>query len=175
MIDKANIISQEVICNKIYYIRAKKVMLDRDLASMYGVTTKAMNQAVKRNRLRFPEDFIFQLSTEEFKNWKSQIVTSNNDRMGLRKRPYAFTENGIAMLSSVLKSKRAIYVNIEIMRTFTKIREIYSNQREMFFQMNKHEIKLLQHDKQISSIFKAIEEIHEIPRKIPKRKIGFLP
>lgn len=107
-----------VIQNKIYEIRGQKVMIDRDLAEMYGVQTKALNQAVKRNIERFPEDFMFQLTTEETQNWKSQIVTTNSIKMGLRRNPYAFTELGVAMLSSVLTSKIAIQVNIGIMRAF---------------------------------------------------------
>lgn len=104
-----------VIQNKIYEIRGQEVMIDRDLAEMYGVQTKALNQAVKRNIERFPEDFMFQLTTEETQNWKSQIVTTNSIKMGLRRNPYAFTELGVAMLSSVLTSKIAIQVNIGIM------------------------------------------------------------
>ncbi len=109
--------------DKIYTIRGQQVMLDRDLAKLYQVETKVLNQSVKRNIQRLPSDFMFQLSKEEFENWKSQIVTSNSDKMGLRKMPYVFTQNGIAMLSSILKSKISIEVNIEIMRTFTKLRE----------------------------------------------------
>jgi len=110
--------AESVIAKKILTLRGKRVMLDRDLAVLYGVETKVLNQSVKRNIERFPEDFMFQLSDEEFINWKSQFVTSNSDKMGLRKKPYAFTQNGIAMLSSILNSKRAIQVNIQIMRTF---------------------------------------------------------
>ena len=101
----------QVIQSKIYEIRDQKVMLDRDLAEMYGVQTKVLNQAVKRNIERFPEDFMFQLTTEETQYWKSQIVTSNAIKMGLRRNPYAFTELGVAMLSSVLNSKIAIQIN----------------------------------------------------------------
>src|ERR1043165_2450141 len=107
-------IADETVIDKIYLIRGRKVMLDRDLAEMYGVETKALNQAVKRNASRFPEDFMFQLTREELSNWKSQIVTSNSEKMGLRKLPYVFTELGVAMLSSVLKSETAISVNIQI-------------------------------------------------------------
>lgn len=110
-----------VIQNKIYEIRGQKVMIDRDLAEMYGVQTKALNQAVKRNIERFPEDFMFQLTTEETQNWKSQIVTTNSIKMGLRRNPYAFTELGVAMLSSVLTSKIAIQVNIGSLCSSTAI------------------------------------------------------
>ena len=106
----------ERITSKIYLVRGQKVMLDRDLAELYGVEAKVMKQAVRRNKKRFPEDFMFELSGEEFKNWRSHLVTSKSDRMGLRYRPMAFTEQGVAMLSSVLNSERAIQVNIQIMR-----------------------------------------------------------
>ena len=114
----------QVIQSKIYEIRGQKVMLDRDLAEMYGVQTKVLNQAVKRNIERFPEDFMFQLTNEETHNWKSQIVTSNSIKMGLRRNPYAFTELGVAMLSSILNSKVAIQVNMGIMRAFVAIRRM---------------------------------------------------
>ena len=113
-----------VIQSKIYEIRGQKVMLDRDLAEMYGVLTKVLNQAVKRNPDRFPEDFMFQLTNEETQNWKSQIVTTNSIKMGVRRNPYAFTELGVAMLSSVLNSKTAIQINMSIMRAFVAIRHI---------------------------------------------------
>ncbi|PIU40648.1 MAG: DNA-binding protein [Candidatus Omnitrophica bacterium CG07_land_8_20_14_0_80_50_8] len=134
-------VPQELIANKIYFIRGKKVMLDRDLAELYGVLTKALNQAVKRNPERFPEDFMFQLTKGETKNWKSQIVTSNSQKikMGLRKRPFAFTALGISMLSSVLSSKTAIRVNMQIMRTFNKIREMLANN-----EMLRHKIEELE-------------------------------
>ncbi|ADG92809.1 KilA-N, DNA-binding domain protein [Arcobacter nitrofigilis DSM 7299] len=112
----------EIINSKIYTIRGEKVMLDRDLAQFYDVDTKVLNQAVKRNIERFPEDFMFQLSKEEFDDWRSQFVTSKNDKIGLRRAPYAFSEHGILMLSSVLRSKTAIEVNIQIMRTFAALR-----------------------------------------------------
>lgn len=150
-------------------------MLDRDLARLYRVPNKALNQAVKRNARRFPEDFMFQLNAEEFEKWKSQIVTSKNDKQGLRKKPHAFTENGIAMLSSVLKSERAIMVNIEIMRTFTRIREMAGDQKLIHERLNKHEVKLLRHDQEIAGVFKVLDEMRESSRPSEKRKIGFLP
>ena len=106
-------------------------MLDRDLAGLYGLGTKALKQAVKRNPKRFPEDFMFELTQEEFQNWRSQFVTSKADKTGLRYPPYAFTENGVAMLSSVLNNDRAIQVNIQIMRTFTRLREILATHEEL--------------------------------------------
>ena len=117
-----SLLSEETIANKIYFIRNQKVMLDRDLAILYGIETKVLNRAVKRNMSRFPEDFMFQLTEIEFQNLKSQIVTSSWG--GTRKLPYAFTEHGVLMLSSVLKSDKAIQVNIQIMRIFTKVRQM---------------------------------------------------
>lgn len=110
------------IQNKIYEIRGQRVMLDRDLAKMYGVETKVLNQAVKRNLKRFPDDFVFQLTFQELQNWKSQFVTSNSIKMGVRKRPYAFTEQGVAMLAGVLNSDAAVRANIVIMRAFVRMR-----------------------------------------------------
>ncbi len=122
----------EIIERRIYFIRGYKVMLDIDLAKLYQVETRALNQAVRRNRNRFPADFMFQLNEKEFKNWMSQIVISNpTAKMGLRKRPYAFTEQGVAMLSSVLKSKRAIAVNIAIMRVFARLRRLLANHADL--------------------------------------------
>ena len=122
--DNSLIIPSERIVSNIYIIRNKKVMLDRDIAELYGVKTMVLNQAVKRNIKRFPSDFMFQLDKNEMENWKSQIVISNSEKMGLRKRPLAFTEGGVAMLSGVLNSDRAINVNVQIIRTFIKIREL---------------------------------------------------
>ena len=114
----------QIIQNKIYEIRGQRVMLDRDLAEIYGVETRLLNQAVKRNIERFPIDFMFQLADDEFKNWRSQIVMSNSINMGLRRKPYAFTELGVAMLSSVLNSKTAIQINMGIMRSFVAMRRM---------------------------------------------------
>jgi hypothetical protein len=138
-------------------------MLDRDLAMLYRVETRVLNQAVRRNIERFPEDFMFQLTKEEIDNWKSQIVISNKEKMGLRRRPYAFTENGVAMLSSVLNSSKAIQVNIQIMRTFTRIREMIASHKEL-------EKK---YDAQFKVVFDVLQSPIESPAK-PKRKIGFL-
>lgn len=154
--------------NAIFLIRDNKVMLDQDLAAMYGVETRALVQAVKRNRDRFPDDFMFQLSKEEFADLKSQIVTSSWG--GRRTRPYAFTEQGVAMLSSVLRSKRAILVNIEIMRTFVRLRRILATHEELARKLASLERK---YDKQFKVIFDAIREIMT-PKEPPKRRqIGF--
>ncbi|MEK9148789.1 MAG: ORF6N domain-containing protein, partial [Candidatus Desantisbacteria bacterium] len=127
----SSLVPIERIEDKILLIRDQKKRLDRDLAELYGVETRVLNQAVRRNIRRFPEDFMFQLSKEEFENWKSQIVISNSEKMGLRKLSYAFTEQGVAMLSSVLNSERAILVNIQIMRAFTKIRRMLASHEDL--------------------------------------------
>ena len=151
-----------VIQSKIYEIRGQKVMLDRDLAEMYGVLTKVLNQAVKRNPDRFPEDFMFQLTNEETQNWKSQIVTTNSIKMGVRRNPYAFTELGVAMLSSVLNSKTAIQINMSIMRAFVTIRHIA-------FTPPKDELQELQNDvrqlkEYIEDVFTDYNDINEDTR-----------
>jgi len=166
-----SIISQEIIETKILVIRGKKVMLDRDLARLYGVPTGRLNEQVKRNFKRFPDDFIFQLSKEEMTNWISQFAISNSIKMGLRKRPYAFTENGVAMLSSVLNSERAIEVNIRIMRVFTKIREIMIRHQDLQKKIERMEQK---YDKQIMSIFEVLKQLLIKPTEIQlKHQIGF--
>jgi len=163
------VISVEIIERKIYLIRGHKVMLDRDLATLYSVETRALNQAVKRNLNRFPEDFMFQLTQAEMENWKSQIVISSKDKMGLRKAPYAFTENGVAMLSSVLGSERAVEVNIQIMRTFTRLREMLLTHKDLQLKIEDMEKK---YDQQFKVVFDAIRQLiaHEEPKK---KKIGF--
>ncbi|MFC1521839.1 ORF6N domain-containing protein [Elusimicrobiota bacterium] len=160
----------KTIERKIYFIRGKKVMFDLDLAELYGVKTKVLNQAVKRNISRFPDDFMFRLNKAEMKNWRSQFVTSNFQvKMGLRRPPYAFTEHGVAMLSSVLNSPRAIRVNIEIMRTFAKLREIISANKDLSRRLDDLERK---YDSQFKSVFDAIRELATAPRKSIQR-IGF--
>ena len=119
------------ITGLIYLIPGKKVMLDRDLAELYGVETKRLKEQVRRNIERFPDDFMFELSKSEFTNWRSQFATSNHDKIGLRYSPMAFTEKGVAMLSSVLRSKPAIQVNIQIMRAFTKMRQMIFDNEEL--------------------------------------------
>ncbi len=126
-----SLLPSERIINRILVIRNQKVILDRDLALLYGVETRVLKQAVRRNRKRFPSDFMFQLTKEEFTRWRSQIVISKADEKGLRYYPFAFTEQGVAMLSSVLKSERAIEVNILIMRAFVKLREIISTHKKV--------------------------------------------
>ncbi|MFH1440421.1 MAG: ORF6N domain-containing protein [Candidatus Omnitrophota bacterium] len=166
-----HLVPHEVIENKIFLIRGKRVMLDRDLAILYGVETKYLKRQVRRNLDRFPPDFMFKLSKQEFKNWRCQFVTSNSaDKMGLRYSPYAFTEHGILMLSSVLNSKRAIQVNIQIMRTFTKLKEIILTHKGLQRKIEDMESK---YDQQFKVVFTAIKELLKPPIAEPKRKIGF--
>ncbi len=164
-----SLIPSERIESKIYLIRGRKVMLDRDLAELYGVSAKVLNQAVTRNNLRFPPDFAFKLSTQEFANWKSQIVTSNSDRMGLRKMPSVFTEEGVAMLSGVLRSKRAIAVHVQIIRTFTKLREMLA---EDDYLRRKIEAMEKQYDESFKIVFDAIRGLLKEGDE-PKEEIGF--
>jgi len=157
----------------IFLIRGLKVILDSDLAELYGVRTKALKQAVRRNAKRFPHDFMFELTKEEFENWRSQFVTSNRDKMGLRYRPMAFTEQGVAMLSSVLNSERAIEVNIAIMRVFVRLREMMATHKELAFKLIELEERLEGHDEQIQNIFEAIRRLMTAPEPA-RKKIGFV-
>jgi hypothetical protein len=166
---KEVVIPAEDVVSKIYVIRKTRVMLDRDLAELYGVPTKALKQAVRRHLDRFPADFMFELSDEEFAIWRSQIVTSNSDRMGLRYAPMAFTEQGVAMLSSVLNSEQAIQVNIEIMRAFTRLRQMLLSHQDLRAKMDALEAK---YDRQFKVVFDAIKRLIAAPAKETK-KVGF--
>ena len=157
----------------ILLVRGQKVMLDRDLAALYGVPTKALNQAVRRNLGRFPEDFMFQLLAEEAERLRSQFVTSNAARGGPRYLPFVFTEQGVAMLSSVLRSERAVKVNIGIMRTFVRLRQLLASHRDLERQLAELEQK---YDRKFRDVFDAIRELMERPEPIlPEhgREIGF--
>jgi len=158
----------EHIESKIFLIRGQKVMLDRDLAGLYGVETKVLNQAVRRNSSRFPEDFMFELTLNEAKSSRSQFVTLNRGE-NIKYLPYAFTEQGIAMLSSVLKSERAIHVNIQIIRAFTKMREMIAHHAEL---RSKLEALELRYDEQFRIVFDAIRRILS-DEDDPKTEIGF--
>jgi len=165
-------IPEEIITSKIYLIRDKKVMLDEDLAQLYNVSTGVLNQAVKRNKNRFPDDFMFQVSKEEFDILISQFVTSSWG--GRRKLPNAFTEQGVAMLSGVLHSERAITVNIQIMRVFTKVREILTDNLSVRLEIEEIKKQLVNHDKNIELVFSYLDELiekHDNPK--PRKAIGF--
>jgi len=164
----------EVIISKIYYIRGQKVMLDRDLAELYGVETKYLKRQVRRNILRFPDDFMFQLTTEELKNWRSQFVTSNSDKMGLRYPPFAFTETGVAQLSGVLNSEQAILINNQIMRVFIKMRSMLIDNLSLKLDIEEIRKKLESQDKNIELVFNYLDELiekQENPK--PRKRIGF--
>jgi hypothetical protein len=162
-------VSVAMIENRIIVVRGQKVMLDSDLAVMYGVTTAALNQAVKRNSERFPTDFMFRLTMEETTFLISQTVISNETRGGRRKPALAFTEQGVAMLSSVLKSKRAVAVNIEIMRVFVKLRQLLLTHADLARKLDALEKK---YDAQFKIVFDVIRELMT-PVEKPKRRIGF--
>ena len=163
-----SLIPAEHIENKILLIRNQKVMLDRDLAELYGVSLSQSNQAVSRNKDRFPEDFAFRLSVEEFSDLRSQIVIANWAKV--RYSPRAFTEQGVAMLSSVLRSKRAVQVNIMIMRAFVKMREMLASHKDLARKLNALEKK---YDRQFAVVFDAIRQLMEPPKPKKKEKMGF--
>jgi hypothetical protein len=164
------ILKEENIAQQIFLIRGEKVMLDFDLAQMYQVETKALKQAVKRNLESFPSDFMFELTVAEFKILRSQIVTSSWG--GSRYLPMAFTEQGVSMLSGVLKSKRARQVNIAIMRAFVKMRKFFETHRDLETQLKKLESRMDKHDEAIKTIFEAIRLLMQPPNS-PRKKIGF--
>ena len=164
-----NLISVERIEKTIYLIRGEKVMLDRDLASLYGVETKVLNRAVKRNFKRFPSDFMFQLTEDEADLLRCQFGTSKIGRGGRRYLPYVFTEQGVAMLSSVLNSERAVLVNIEIMRAFVKLRQMLTSNAELARRLDELESK---YDKNFKVVFTAIRQLMRTPARSQKQ-IGF--
>ncbi len=168
-----DLIPREAIERKIYLIRGHKVMFDKDLASLYGVTTFNLNKAVMRNLDRFPEDFMFQLNTEEFKNLIFQSGISSWG--GIRKRPHVFTEQGVAMLSSALRSKRAIQVNIAVMRAFVRLKAVLSTHKELAHKLKELEGKIEKHDEDIKSIFEAIRQLMAPPQAKPRVIAGFKP
>ena len=153
------LVSEELISDKIYFIRNQKVMLDRDLAELYGVETRRLNEQVKRNLTRFPEDFMFQFDEIEFQNLKSQIATSSWG--GRRTLPYVFTEHGVLLLSSVLNSERAIQTNIQIMRIFTKIKQLLLNTTEIKIDIIQIQKKLENQGKNIELVFSYLDELLE--------------
>jgi hypothetical protein len=171
------ILPDELIINKIYIIRDHKVMIDRDLAELYGVDTRILNQAVKRNLKRFPDDFMFQMTREELEKWKSQIVISNVEKMGIRKLPLVFTEQGVAMLSSVLNSERAISVNIQIIRVFTRMRKMIESHKELLKKLEMLEKKDIELDEKVALIFEYLKELEQTKQEESdfkqRKRIGF--
>ncbi len=174
------LIQQENIENKIYTIRGYQVIFDRDLAKLYNVETKVFKQSVNRNIDRFPYDFMFELTKEELEKWRSQFVTSNSDKMGLRRSPYVFTEQGVSMLSAILKSKTAIDTSIQIIRIFTKMREFALNHKDILIKLQdmEKEIQLNQNQtnentKHIKTAFELLSQILEDTTNSDKNLIGF--
>jgi len=163
----------ELVERKIHLIRGQKVMLDSDLADLYQVPTKALNQSVRRNLDRFPEDFMFRLTEAEANSLRSQFVTSNAGRGGRRYLPYAFTEHGVAMLSSVLSSKRAVQMNIVIIRAFVRLREILASNRELARRLDQVEDSLKRHGSVIGVVVDEIKKLKQ-PPATTKRRIGFM-
>ncbi len=170
------LIPQEFIEDKIYLIRCEKVMFDRDLAELYGVPAKRLNEQVKRNRERFPEDFMFRLTREEHSALRSHYATLKRGQH-TKYLPLAFSENGVAMLSSVLNSPRAIHVNIQIMRTFTRIRKLLSSHKEILRRLDRLETGQAGQGEQIVQIFQVIKTILDLPITLKRKtkKIGFIP
>ena len=158
------------IIEKIYIIRGQKIMLDKDLAEMYGVEVKVLNQSVKRNISRFPDDFMFHLTSIEWNNLKSQFVTSSWG--GIRKLPFAFTEQGVAQLSSVLRSETAIQVNIQIIRVYTKMKQLLLDNKDLWLKIEKIERALLKKDEEVQAIFKLLKKFLVREEK-PRQAIGF--
>ncbi len=168
------IVSDDRIANKIYILREQKVMLDRDLAELYDVETRRLNESVKRNANRFPEDFMFKMTAVELEIWMSQFAISNSEKMGLRNLPFCFTEQGVAMLSSVLNSERAIKVNIQIIRIFTRMKKIFMDNTDLRLEIEKIKNKLNNHGKNIELVFEYLDELidkKENPK--PHKEVGY--
>ncbi|MBC9795469.1 ORF6N domain-containing protein [Sinomicrobium weinanense] len=167
-------IPDEVVIGKIYFIRDQKVMLDRDLAALYGVETRVLKQAVKRNMKRFPEDFMFKMTKAEFESWRSQFVTSKADQKGLRYAPFCFTEQGVTMLSCILNSDRAIAVNIRIIRVFTKLRQNLTDTLSLKLEIEEIKKKLSNQSKNIGLVFSYLDELMEKKENATFRpRVGF--
>jgi hypothetical protein len=169
---KSTPIPDEVVVSKIYVIRNHKVMLDFDLAGLYHVETGRLNEQVKRNASRFPEDFMFQLTSEEWETLRSQFAISKKGRGGRRYLPFAFSEHGVLMLSSVLNSERAILVNIQIMRVYTKLKGMLLTHKDILLKLEKLEQKTGMHDENFKIVFDYLKELLN-PKTEPIRKIGF--
>lgn len=163
---------QNAVEHKIYIIRGQRVMVDFDLANIFKVSTRRLNEQVVRNLTRFPDDFAFQLSVDEFKSLMSQFATSKIGRGGRRKLPYVFTEHGIAMLASVLKSERAAQMSIFIVRAFIKMREMLATHADLALKIAEIERKQKEHGDQLSAVYSVVKQLMN-PLEEPKKKIGF--
>ncbi|MBX9784548.1 MAG: ORF6N domain-containing protein [Chitinophagaceae bacterium] len=171
---QALVIEQKIL-SRIYVVRNEKVMLDRDLAQLYGIETKRLKETVRRNIERFPKDFMFEMSKKEFETWRTQFATSKEDRTGLRYAPFCFTEQGVTMLSCILNSKTAIEVNLRVIRVFVKMREYALTHKEIFLQLAKLEKEVKGNSRDIENIFIVLKELIEKQNKPlpPRNKIGF--
>ena len=165
-------VPDEVIVSRIHMIRGQKVMIDRDLSELYGVETRALKQAVRRNIKRFPSDFMFEMNKKEFKQWRKENVTELEDKHGLRYAPFCFTEQGVTMLACILNSNTAIAVNIKIIRIFTKLREMVLTHKDILLKLEQLERKVVRQDDDIRLIFDYLKELLN-PKTEPMRKIGF--
>lgn len=155
---KLSILTDEAVISQIHVVREQKVMIDRDLAILYGVETKRLKEAVRRNISRFPSDFMFTMTAKELKNWRTQIASSNSEKMGLRHSPYCFTEQGVTMLSCVLNSERAVQVNIRIIRIFTRMREMAATHKDILLKLEEIENKMSAHDGKFQKVFFALRK-----------------
>jgi hypothetical protein len=174
MAGKPQLVLVDQIEPLILTIRDQKVLLDRDLAMLYDVPTKRLNEQVRRNKKRFPADFMFQLTKREFENWRSQIATSNpSAKMGLRRRPYAFTEHGAIMAATILNSPRAVEVSLFVVRAFVKLREFARTHKELAAKLDQLESKVAGHDDAIRQLVSAIRQLMAPPPEPKRRKIGF--
>ncbi len=168
------LVMEQRILNRIYVVRNEKIMLDRDLAELYGIETKVLKQAVKRNIARFPKDFMFEMTATEFTKWKESAALSAADKQGLRYAPFCFTEQGVTMLSCILNSKTAIEVNLRVIRVFVKMREYALTHKEILLQLAKMEKEVKGNSKDIENIFMVLKELLEKESKpTPRNKIGF--
>jgi phage regulator Rha-like protein len=176
---KSIAVAVEAIISKIYLVRGQKVMIDRDLAELYGVETKRLKEAVRRNINRFPPDFLFEMNKKEFEDWRTQNATSKEDKQGLRYAPFCFTEQGVTMLSCVLSSERAIAVNIQVIRVFAKMREMLLTHKDSLIKLEQMEKKIMKqggklqkHDQDIRLIFEYLKQLLNPPQE-PRPRVGF--
>ena len=165
-------LADEIVMNKIYLIRNRKVMIDKDLAELFGVETKRLKEAVRRNTTRFPKDFMFKVNKKELEFLRTQFASSKETRGGIRYMPMAFTEQGVTMLSCILNSERAIAVNIQVIRIFTRMREMLLTHKDILLQLEKIEQKLAGHDEQIEQVFLYLKQLLNPPQP-PRQRIGF--
>ncbi|MDQ3109997.1 MAG: ORF6N domain-containing protein [Bacteroidota bacterium] len=155
---KLSILTDEAVIHQIHLVRGQKVMIDKDLAILYGVETKRLKEAVRRNISRFPKDFMFTMTAKETANWRTQIASSNSEKMGLRYSPYCFTEQGVTMLSCILNSERAVEVNIRIIRIFIKMREMVATHKDILLKLDQIEKKMTTHDNHFQKVFYALKK-----------------